>query len=51
MEVGGEFFVANVIVNDDGSLYVNVLKFSLGNVWNAECQHRVVVPQLEPVTH
>lgn len=39
-------FVANVNVNDDGSLNVNVNRFSNDNVWNGENRHRVVVPRL-----
>ena len=41
-----KFFVANVNVNDDGSLNVNVNKLANDNVWNAEYQHRVVVRNL-----
>lgn len=39
-------FVANVNVNSDGSLNVNVNRFSNDNVWNAEYHHRFAVPQL-----
>ena len=39
-------FVANVNVNDDGQLKVNVNRFSNDNVWNAENRHRIVVPKL-----
>lgn len=39
-------FVANVNVNSDGHLNVNVNPLSNDNVWNAENRHRFVVPQL-----
>ncbi len=40
------FFVANVNVNDDGRLNVNVNRLENGNVWNAENRNRVVIPKL-----
>ena len=40
------FFVANVNLNSDGNLKVNVNRFSNDNVWNAENCHRIVVPKL-----
>lgn len=39
------FFVANVNVNSDGTLNVNVNRLENSNVWNAENRHRVVVPK------
>jgi hypothetical protein len=39
------FFVANVNVNSDGTLKVNVNRLLNDNVWNATNHHRVVVPQ------
>lgn len=41
------FFVANVNVNDDGRLKVNVNRFSNDNVWNGDNRHRIVVPKPE----
>ena len=46
---GEEFFVAGVYVDVYGSLGVRVYRLANGNIWYAEYQHRVVVPQLEPV--
>lgn len=40
------FFVANVNVNSDGKLNVNVNRLENSNVWNAENRHRVVAPLL-----
>jgi|GEM_PF-6788335 hypothetical protein len=40
------FFVANVNVNSDGRLNVNVNRFENDNVWSADDRHRVVVPKL-----
>lgn len=40
------FFVANVNVNSDDRLNVNVNRFKNDNVWNADNHHRVVVPKL-----
>lgn len=45
-KVDNEFFVAYVIVDDDGRLEVHVRRFSHDFVWSAECRHRFVVPQL-----
>lgn len=45
-KVNGEFFVARVDVNSDGTLDASVYRFSYGNVWSADYRHRVVVPQL-----
>ncbi len=39
-------FVANVNLNDDGHLKVNVNRFSNDNVWGAGYRHRIVVPKL-----
>jgi hypothetical protein len=39
-------FVANVNVNSDDHLKVNVNRFENSNVWNAGNRHRLVVPQL-----
>jgi hypothetical protein len=47
---GEDFFVADVRVLGDGSLFVCVVKLADDYVWYAEYQHRVVVPQLEPAT-
>ncbi len=44
----GEFFVANVYFGGGGRLMVGVYRFSLGDVWDAGCRRRVVVPQLTP---
>lgn len=48
-EHDGKLFVANVNVRSGGRLSVFVLHFSRGDVWNAECRHRFVFPQLEPL--
>ena len=40
------FFVANVNLNSDGRLNVNVNKFDNDNVWNAENRNRIVAPKL-----
>lgn len=45
-ESRGQFFVANVDVYSDGSLYVYVYRFENSNVWDAEFRLCVVVPQL-----
>ena len=37
-----DFFVAYVLVNDDGSLDVSVIEFSDDFVWHADNRHRVV---------
>lgn len=46
------FFVANVNVDSDGTLKVNVNRLENSNVWNAENRHRLVVPKLSvSLTH
>lgn len=45
-KVGEEFFVAYVIFDDDGQLWVFASRFSYDDVWSAESGHRLVVPQL-----
>ena len=40
------FFVANVNVNSDGTLKVNVNQLENSNVWNAENRHCMVAPKL-----
>ncbi len=45
-KIGEEFFVAYVIVYDDGTLDAYVSRFSDDRVWDAGYRHRVVVPQL-----
>jgi len=40
-----EYFVVSVSVNSF-DLYVYVVRFENDFVWSAECQHRIVVPQL-----
>jgi len=49
IKVNGEYFVADVYVNSDG-LYVHVYRFGHGHVWSASGAHRIVVPQLAPLT-
>jgi len=44
-KVNGEYFVADVYVLS-GGLYVSVYRFSHDDVWHAESQLRIVVPQL-----
>jgi len=41
-----KFFVANVNVNSDDRLNVNVNRFMNDNVWNAKYRNRIVVPKL-----
>lgn len=45
-KVSGEFFVASVYVDSDGSLFIRVYRFSDDDVWRAVHRRRVVVPQL-----
>ncbi|MEQ1499911.1 MAG: hypothetical protein ABL917_00885 [Parcubacteria group bacterium] len=42
---GNEFFVADVCVYSEGSLYAYVYRFSHGRVWHAGSRHRFVIPQ------
>lgn len=46
---GDEFFVAYVYVFSSGRLYVYAFRLSYVHVWCAECRHRFVLPQLEPL--
>ncbi len=41
-----QFFVAGVLVENSGTLWVNVYRLEYDNVWKAKDSHRVVVPQL-----
>ncbi|MBP6974814.1 MAG: hypothetical protein KBB54_02615 [Candidatus Pacebacteria bacterium] len=45
-KVGDDFFVADVRVSSDGTLYAFVHRFSYDYVWFAVYRHRFVVPQL-----
>ncbi len=45
-EAKGELFVAEVSLYLDGTLWVDVDRFSDECVWSAEYRHRIVVPQL-----
>ncbi|MFA6534093.1 MAG: hypothetical protein WCT37_02865 [Patescibacteria group bacterium] len=45
-ESGGEFFVVDVYVYDDGRLNADVGRFDLARVWRAEDRHRFFAPQL-----
>lgn len=42
----GNLFVAVVVVDFDG-LFVNAFRFEYDNMWGADYQHHLVVPQLE----